>query len=48
MITSTTFDSSDPRYKKKCGMTTLNLSEVSTPEGLSKDGDSDKNSDESN
>ena len=40
-MVSSTEDSSDPRFKKKCGMTTLNLSEVSTPEGVSRDG-SDK------
>ena len=40
MVTSTE-DSLDPRFKRKCGMTTLNLSEVSTPENVSRDG-SDK------
>ena len=44
-LTSQT-DSADPRYKKRCGMTTLNLSEVSTPDNLSKEGgDEEKKSD---
>ena len=34
-------------YKKKCGMRILNLSEVSTPDNLSKDGDDIKSNSDS-